>query len=181
MCGHHKKQTQLRHCPRHTVKYIRDKSSDSGSDNDCQNEYTFSTSQGERTEERIRSSFILGHGCSTMLGTSMTLRPLPSPWRHATVRQSVKLWRESGPLNTSTSLSIERLSSQSSTTTSHWRPFGRSRDHHFGSSAGDFISNHTGWSSNISPVQTTQPTICPGIQQNRGSCTAMSNTWQSTV
>ncbi|KAI0236936.1 hypothetical protein LSAT2_012540, partial [Lamellibrachia satsuma] len=47
MCGHHKKQTQSRHCLRHTVKYVRDESSDSGSDNDYQNEYTFSTSQGE--------------------------------------------------------------------------------------------------------------------------------------
>ena len=47
MCGHHKKQTQSRHCPRHTVKYVRHQSSDSGSESDCQNECTFSTYQGE--------------------------------------------------------------------------------------------------------------------------------------
>jgi len=58
--------------------------------------------------------------------------------------------------------------SQSPATTNHWRPFGRRRDHHFGSSAGDFVSNHTAWSLFISPMQKTQPTICPGIQQETG-------------
>ena len=47
MCNCHKKQTPSRHCPKHTMKYVRDESSDSGSDNDCQNEYTFSMAHGE--------------------------------------------------------------------------------------------------------------------------------------
>ena len=57
----------------------------------------------------------------------------------------------------------------------------KNRDHHFGSSAGDIVSNHTRWLSSISPVQTTKPTTYPGIQQYRGSCAAVSNTWQSTM
>jgi len=40
---------------------------------------------------------------------------------------------------------------------------------------------HNGWSSSISPVQITQPTICSGIWQGRGSCAAVSKIWQSTI
>ena len=35
--------------------------------------------------------------------------------------------------------------------------------------------------TSISLVQTTQPTICPGIQQDRGSCAAVSKTRKSTM